>query len=407
MNVEDAILRIPDFRFYITCFHKNSLDENSIIEIFEKNLDSGENIENSELRIINLAKFPFREYDQLAVLEIKMGSIDTSKEIKPVNVFHLSQNISKSTSQINKQELGLLFDNLNLHPYVFVIASAINNESKSNWSSDEIEKYKKSLGPWIEYYSGQFDDYSDELYDSRIINNLSNRMSEMHFVRSNSAFLYMPREDPRWTGWMDYMEIHFVNQIVLTRAILFCLMLLNQELDGVSLRIRSMGSGSVRLIEKELDFVESLQLLVSEISSKLNQERLMNRLQHSTKVIKECFRVFSIEQAEQLINEKVIKLQDLLKNEQAAAQTKLQNQQKRWILILNALIGYQVVFTIFDQVMEKLKFKEGDTTYDLIQYMIWGLVGVLLIVSVSGLGFVFLKSKLKGDKSELLQKEEN
>lgn len=122
-----------------------------------------------------------------------------------------------------------------------------------------------------------------------------------------------------------------------------------------------MESGSVRLIEKELDFVESLQLLVSEISSKLNQERLMNRLQHSTKVIKECFRVFSIEQAEEHIDEKVSKLQELLKNEQAAAQTKLQNQQKRWILILNGLIGYQVIFTVFDQIMEKLDYREGNT----------------------------------------------
>ena len=148
---------------------------------------------------------------------------------------------------------------------------------------------------------------------------------------------------------------------MLTRAILYCLMLLNQELDEVSLRTRSMESGSVRLIEKELDFVESLQLLVSEISSKLNQERLMNRLQHSTKVIKECFRVFSIEQAEEHIDEKVSKLQELLKNEQAAAQTKLQNQQKRWILILNGLIGYQVIFTVFDQIMEKLDYREGNT----------------------------------------------
>ncbi len=209
MNIEDAILRIPDFRFYITCFHENSFDENSIIELFKKNLESGEEMENSMLRIINLAKFPFREYDQLAVLEIKMGNIDTSKEIKPVNVFHLSQSISKTMKQINKKRLGLLFDDLNLHPYAFVIASAINNESKNNWSPDEIQKYKKSLGPWIEYYSGQFDDYCDELYDSRIINNLSNRTSELHFIRSNSAFLYMPREDPRWTNWMDYIGDSF------------------------------------------------------------------------------------------------------------------------------------------------------------------------------------------------------
>ena len=51
--------------------------------------------------------------------------------------------------------------------------------------------------------------------------------------------------------------------------------------------------------------------------------------------------------------------------------------------------------------MDNLNYSQGDTVYDFIQYMIWSIIGVLLLASVSGLASVFLKSKLKGDVSEL------
>ncbi|GAG54096.1 unnamed protein product, partial [marine sediment metagenome] len=54
-----------------------------------------------------------------------------------------------------------------------------------------IEKYKKVIGSWTEIYSGQWEDYSETLFNKRIENNLSNRLSELHFLRRNSGFIYM------------------------------------------------------------------------------------------------------------------------------------------------------------------------------------------------------------------------
>ncbi|MHA1461221.1 MAG: hypothetical protein ACTSO8_07040, partial [Promethearchaeota archaeon] len=77
--------------------------------------------------------------------------------------------------------------------YVFLTSNNIK-PSTIEWTQENIEKYKKLIGDWTEIYSGQWEDYSDTLYTKRIENNLSNRLSELHFIRRNSGFVYMIEE---------------------------------------------------------------------------------------------------------------------------------------------------------------------------------------------------------------------
>ncbi len=389
---------IPDFRFYITLFHSDTIMHGEIIQKIKNEIMDDDKLVAAKYDIQHLADFPYRHYHKLAVLRIKIGEIDTSSEYKPINVFEMSQLVKNALLAVSESVHTVLFDTINLHPYALIISSGISDKMNVMWTPETIQDIKRNLGGWIEYYSGQWNDYSDELFDERISHNLSNRLSELHFIRSNSAFVYMERHDVRWPQWMNYMEEHFIGQIMLSRSILYSLMVLNQELDDVSVRIRKMPADSIRKLEKELEFVEDLQLLASEVTSKLSREKLMNRLHHSTSVITECFRVFSIDAAHEMIDQKIRKLHELLQKAQETAQTKLQNQQKRWILILNGLIGYQVIFAIIDQISEYFDINEQGTPYRAVYGIVWALLVGLIGISIGGLGLTFLRSRGKDEE---------
>ena len=386
------MIKIPDFRFYITLFHSDSYGSEKILPQIEPILKPLVN--NLELKIKHIDKFPYRQYDQLSVLEIKIGEIDTSIDPKPSKVFELSNTIKTTLAKLNDEIYEIMFDDLNLYPYAITIASGIGNEQNLMWTKENLEKHKEELGSWVEYYSGHYDDYSDELYRTRIANNLSNRLSELHYIRSNSAFIYMERHDPRWKNWMDYMESYFIDHILLARSITYVLMVLNMELDQISKRIRKLPPGAIKRIEEELKFIEELRLLVVEITSKLTQEKLMNRLSHSTKIVNECFNVFSIDNAYHLIDDKISQLQIRLEKEQRTVQMQLQSQQKRWILILNALIGYQVAFNVLDRAANFFGF-QNTSLYDLLDGLIWAILLGMVIFVIGGFIITFLKTRKK------------
>ena len=386
-------LVIPDFRLYMILFYSDSISDSDITKKVASTLEGVVAADTVSLK--KLADFPFKHYNSLGTIAIHMGSIDTSADSKPKNVFDTSVTIHQKLTHLNDEVEEIFFDSINIHPYALTIASGIGQQEAVVWNPDTVQKYKKSIGAWIEYYSGQWDDYSDALYEERIQQNLSNRLSELHFIRSNSAFIYMSRTDPRWQGWMTYMEDVFVDQILMAKAIQYCLMFLNSELDGVSKRVMAFTGDNLAEIDREMKYVEDLQQLVNGITSELNSERLMNRLHHSTKVASRCFEVFSLVEANQIVSNKINDLQEMVTSKHNIVQSKLQNQQKRWILILNGLIGYQVAFTIRDQLISFLDLDPAGTIAFIISIVIWSSIGILGLVAIIG----FLRAFLNNRKS--------
>ena len=387
---EDLLEKIKDIEKVEKYFNQFKNKRKQIIDEFSDRLVDLK----AEIGVIPLAPFPYNEYNYIVAIEIKLGRVDTSGDPKPFEIFNLSRQIKRVMNEINEGENPIWCDHLNLHPYAVVVADSRDGKTGVVWDKNEIESNKRLLGSWVEYYSGQWDDYSEELYDERIYNNLSNRTSELHYIRSNSAFIYMERKDPRWKDWLyGYMQTYFTEQILLARAILFCLMVVNEELDQVSERLRLMPSGAIKLIEKEVSFVEDLNLAVSEISSTLNRERLMNRLSHSTKIVHECFRVFSLGQAAEVVSSKVAEIKESANSDYKKEAEKIQKQQERWVLVLNALIGSQILFILKDQLTSIPYFGENSDFVFFFDKFIWVVFGVLLVVSVGGLVYNWIKSK--------------
>jgi hypothetical protein len=392
-------LTIFEFRVYTYLFYSDELGPENVLNYVNRNLATElEGEINFEIKLHEVSKFPYRHYNVLATLEINFGSINSQSGEKPLEVFESNRRIKEALTVLSNEVHGILVDDLNLYPYALIIASGINGEKGMLWTPEKLQEHKQVLGSWIEYYSGHWDDYSSDLFNERLSNNLSNRLSELHFIRSNSAFIYIEETDPE-SREMTYMEQYFVNQILTSKAVLYVLMLLNNELDEVSNRVRGLTVNDIATIDKELKFIENLQLLISEISSDLNRERLMNRLHHSTKVINECFRVFSLDQATSIVDEKIQKLQNMVKNLHDQAQNRLQNQQKRWILILNGLIGSQVAFTIKTQLVSTLLLfslistNQVPSVESILDITIWILLGSLIMVTVIGLSRSFLKAR--------------
>ncbi|MHA2246986.1 MAG: hypothetical protein ACXADY_18730 [Candidatus Hodarchaeales archaeon] len=322
---------------------------------------------------------------------------------EPSELFKVSQIIEAFCNECNNKEpQKIYFDTVN-PPYAINIATKLSGSeepvsSEGIWTKENILRYKKSLGKWIEFYSGQWADYSEELYLSRVANNLSNRLSEVHFIRTNSSFIFMPSSG--FEKFMPYMNEYFFEQILKVRAILFCYYILNEEIDNINDIFPELREKPLKEIEKEIERVGDLNRLVQKLASRVFAERIVNRRAHSRKVLQTCYNLFQIELTSTTLTNKIKNLEQTLASERAENQQKLAAQQKRWILVLNVLLGGQIVFTLRDQLITYFSL-EGTPVEELISTGLLALVGLIVVVAVSGLAYTWLSKRI--DFGRLLQ----
>ncbi|MHA2426158.1 MAG: hypothetical protein ACXAEF_15325, partial [Candidatus Thorarchaeota archaeon] len=142
---------------------------------------------NVEIEWSNIAEMNLCEMTWLGVLKIQTdlshAPIDV-KDIQNVSI-RLSKVLMANFSELNEQG-RIMFD---VDSPLYVVLSSDKTEPKvDTWNAPTIQRYKEELGPYLNLYSGQWPDYSDELYNRRIKHNLSNRTTELHFYARNSAF---------------------------------------------------------------------------------------------------------------------------------------------------------------------------------------------------------------------------
>jgi hypothetical protein len=147
-------------------------------------------------------------------------------------------------------------------------------------------------------------------------------------------------------------------------------------------------------IEKEIGRVEDLDRLIQELASRVFKERIINRRAHSKKVLNVCFDLFQIELVSKEIEEKIVKLQHSLSSEREEQQTRLSNQQKRWLLILNLLLGSQIAFTLRDNIKGQFSLAEDDLLVKLLDLGVWGFVVIAAIIAIGGLAYTWLSKRI-------------
>ncbi|TET09203.1 MAG: hypothetical protein E3J86_08815, partial [Candidatus Thorarchaeota archaeon] len=173
----------------------------------------------------HIAEMNLEKMTWLGVLKIQTdlghAQIDI-KDIQNVSI-RLSKVLMENFSDLN--QLGrIMFD---IDSPLYVVLSTDKTDPKvETWDAPTILRYKKALGPYLGLYSGQWPDYSDELYNRRIENNLSNRTTELHFYARNSAFIYIEGEG--YERFWNYVEEVMDPPLVRARGVIFVMLKLQE-----------------------------------------------------------------------------------------------------------------------------------------------------------------------------------
>ncbi|MHA2050978.1 MAG: NUDIX domain-containing protein [Promethearchaeota archaeon] len=276
---------------------------------------------------------------------------------------------------------------------VFVFLTSNNTKPVTiEWTQENIEKYKKLIGDWTEIYSGQWKDYSETLYTKRIENNLSNRLSELHFIRRNSGFVYMVEESYD-KFFKSYMIKFVLDPTPKMRAVLFALKSINASLDLLFLKTQSDMFQDLKSIEMKIQNLRLLRGLIQTNMSKVYNELDNNRRQHYTSVLKHLLIEFEIDSVVKRVNEKFATIYDAIQDLYNKKSQENQQKTERRLNLLNFLIGAGVLVDLVGVLIASLNLQEGTPFTSLFNSLI-GII-ILGVFSIMISYYVYTRIQLK------------
>jgi len=243
-----------------------------------------------------------------------------------------------------KEENQYLILDIESPIYVFVISKKMQ-PMEVQWTEENINKYKKSIGKWAQVYSGQWTDYSDELFKRRTKRNLSNRISELHYIQRNSGFIYMLQKNYE-------SEFGYINKMISLEQI---------EEKTKNLRfLRGMIQTKMSLIYSELDW---------------------NPREHYVRVLTHLLKIFRIEVIIERVNAKFKTLYDTLQELYTKKSEENQRNTKKAVNFLGILFGAGFILEFVNALRITFGLGEEDQPTPLIH---------AILTSVLGIGFVVL-----------------
>ena len=278
-----------------------------------------------------------------------------------------------------EENVGIIFD-LESPIYVFVTSNKTKPES-IEWTQENIDKFKKIIGYWTEIYSGQWEDYSETLYDRRIESNLSNRLSELHFIRRNSGFIYMAEENYE-NFFESYMKEFVLIPTPRMRAVLFALRLINESLDLLFLKTQTEEFKNVEAIEDKIKNLRLLRGLIQTNLSVIYNELDYNRRQHYTTVLKHLLYEFEIENIVNRINEKFNIIYDSMHSLYNKKNEEIQKRTEKGLNLLNLLFGAGILADLGGVIMLALSIQEGDFVSIILNSIIAIIISGILIITI-------------------------
>ncbi|MFX0008837.1 MAG: NUDIX domain-containing protein [Candidatus Hermodarchaeota archaeon] len=276
--------------------------------------------------------------------------------------------------------------------YVFLTSNKTTPDT-IEWTQENIEKYKRLIGDWTEIYSGQWEDYSEALYNKRIENNLSNRLSELHFIRRNSGFVYMV-EDSYDKFFESYMIKYVLDPTPKMRAVLFALRSINESLDLLFLKMQSEMFQDLKSIENKIKNLRLLRGLIQTNLSMIYNELDYNRRQHYTRILKHLLNEFEIENVVNRINQKFTTIYDAMQNMYHKKSEENQQKTERGLNLLNLLFGAGVLADLAGVIMLTLNLQEGTLFTSLLNGLIGTIIIGILVVTI----FYYIYIKIQINK---------
>jgi 8-oxo-dGTP diphosphatase len=275
---------------------------------------------------------------------------------------------------------GILMD-LESPLYIFATSNGIT-PGNVDWTIENIEKYKKVISYWTVIYSGQWEDYSDDLYERRIRGNLSNRLSELHFIRRNSGFIYMA-EDNYEQFFASYMMKYVLEPTPKMRAVQFSLRSINESLDLLFLKTQTDVFENLDYIEEKIKNLRLLRGLIQTRLSVIYNELDYNRREHYTKVLKYLLNEFDINGIAERINNKFETIYEAIQNLYQKQNEQNQKRTERGVNLLNLLFGAGILADLAGVIMVALTLQEGEVLTTLLNSIIGLVIIAILVATVS------------------------
>jgi len=345
--------------------------------------------ENSERGFNTLGYFQFE-------VEHYKENPSSKKSLKPLllqQIPFLLLNILKDFD-IQLGNEGLHFDT---ESPIYVFVTSNKSEPKDIvWNPANIEKYKKVIANWTEIYSGQWEDYSETLFNKRIENNLSNRLSELHFLRRNSGFIYMAEENYE-KFFKSYMKQYVIDPTPKLRAVLFALRSINESLDLLFLKIQSQAFQTLKIIEEKIRNLRLLRGMIQITLSAIYNELDYNRRQHYTSVLKQLLSEFEIGNIVERINQKFNSIYDVMEDLYHKKSDENQERTERGLNLLNLLFGAGILAELGAVIMISLNLHIGN----LFTTVLNGAIAIVMIsILLITIGF-YLNNRLQIKKAEI------
>ncbi|TFG03459.1 MAG: NUDIX hydrolase, partial [Promethearchaeota archaeon] len=345
--------------------------------------------ENSERSFNTLGYFQFD-------VEYFKDNPEMKKKLNPLliqQVPYIVLNILKDYSETPENN-GIFLDTES-PIYVFATSNK-TTPVEIKWTQENVKKYKKLIAYWTVIYSGQWPDYSESLFDKRIENNLSNRLSELHFIYRNSGFIYMA-EDNYERFFESYMKKYVLEPTPRMRAVLFVLRSINESLDLLFLKTYSGTFIDLQTVEDKIKNLRFLRGLVQTQLSIIYNELDYNRRQHYSTVLRHLIEQFDLNNILQRVNDKFDLIYDTMQELYLKKSEENQARTEKGLNLLNLLFGAGVLADLAGVTMIAFSLQESDTPAVLMHISIFSIIAGILLLTIA----YYIFSKIKMTKEEV------
>jgi len=345
--------------------------------------------ENSERGFNTLGYFEFE-------VEHYKNEPSSKKSLKPLLIQQIPFLVLNILKEYNNKS-GNEGIHLDTESPIYVFVTSNKTEPKDIvWNPSNIEKYKRVIANWTEIYSGQWEDYSEILFNKRIENNLSNRLSEIHFLRRNSGFIYMAEENYE-KFFKSYMIQYVLDPTPKLRAVLFALRSINESLDLLFLKIQSQAFQGLKVIEEKISNLRLLRGMIQITLSAIYNELDYNRRQHYTSVLKHLLTEFEIVNIVDRISQKFNSIYDVMEDLYHKKSDENQERTERGLNLLNLLFGAGILIDLVGVIMISLNLQIGNPFTSILN----GTIAILITgILVATIGF-YLNNRIQMKKAEI------
>lgn len=326
----------------------------------------------------HIAEMNLGEMTWLGVLKIQTDVSHARVEVREIqNVsIRLSKVVMKNFEDLNQQG-RIMFD---IDSPIYVVLSANKTDPKvEKWDIPTIQRYKKALGPYLGLYSGQWPDYTDELYNRRIEKNLSNRTSELHFYARNSAFLFIEGEG--YEKYWKYVEDVMDPPLVRARGVIFVMLKLQDLIQRFLQELPDLKMQDISIIEDKQAELEKTNRSLMQLIAVIRREDMINMRAHARALNDHLVNLFRIEEVLSHVTNALKYVHESVQLVYEEKNRDLQERQERLFLYLNIILGASIFFEAINIIIEPY---EGTSVFLGIRYSM-----ALSIIMV--FGFIMLR----------------